>query len=362
MWRFRGWEFKPARFTARGGPVYDGAAAKRLAVPEHFLHVGEHLVATVPGKNGGPEAGYYFAGNYLFTDLEGRRRAHYRINWPAVHASWNSTLYTPGQTGRTIGENFFAGIAPSGGEIGHVFATHGNKGQAFVFNEDGLFITTLLRDPREAPQGQGATEVRGADWTKVTMNEEAFGGWFGRQDDGKLRYLFGHTAAHVVQVNGLDAVKRFDAGRVKLDSLGNRREKALTSAQNDQSLVTPAPPLRIPNVRGAFPAFKADGDASEWKEIPRREIKLGDTVVARVALAHDLDSLWLLAEVTDSSPALNAAREPNFLFKSGDAIDLQLGPLRPARATSASSSLPARRSLSPCAIARSNRTPSPTKP
>ncbi len=331
VWRFGGWEFAPTRFTERGVPVYDASSAKKLAAPEHFLRVGEHLIATVPGKWDSPEAGYYFAGNYLFTDLDGRRAAHYRINWPAVHASWSSTLYAPGQTGRTIGENFFSGIADSGGEIGHVIAAHGNKGQAFILSEDGLFVTTLFRDTREAPQGQGATESRGADWTKVTMNEEAFGGWFGRQDDGKLRYLFGHTAAHVVQVNGLEKVKRFDAGHVRLAARSSRGEEAQTSPRKDQSLVTSAATRMIPNVRGAFPGFKADGDASEWKEISRQEIKLGDTVVARVALAHDLDNLWLLAEVEDFSPAMNAAREPNFLFKSGDAIDLQLGPLRPAR-------------------------------
>lgn len=327
VWRLGGWEFKPSRFTDNGVPVYDKAHALKLASPHHSLRVGQHLISTVAGKNGSPEAGWYFAGNLHFTDLAGRRTAHYRFNWPAVHASWSSTLYKPGQTGRSIGENFFSGIADSAGEIGQVIATHGNKGQAFVFSEDGLFVTTLFSDPREGPKGQGSTEKRGADWTKVTMNEEAFGGWFGRQADGNLRYLFGHTAAHVVQVHGLDKVKRFDAGLVSISTPAT----ATLSLDNAKPTQGAAASLRVPNVRGAYPPFKADGEMHEWSDIPRQEIKLGDDLVARVALAHDLDHLWILAEVTDPSPALNSAREPNFLFKTGDAIELQFGPARPAR-------------------------------
>jgi len=324
VWRFGGHEFAPARFTEDGVPVY--GEGKQLAAREHFLRVGQHLVATVSGKWDSPEAGYYFAGRYLFTNLAGEPRAHYRINWPAVHASWSSTLYTPGQTGRTIGENFFSGVIDSRGELGHVFAVHGNYGQAFVFSEDGLFVTPLWRDARDKPQGKGDKEVRGADWTNVTMDQEAFGGWFGRQDDGVVRYLHGHTAAHVVRVEGLEQVKRFDAGTLTLSG------KAGAGAAPAAASPAAQPVLKIPNVRGAFPAFKPDGDASEWKKIPRHEIRSGDEVVARVALAHDLDHIYLLAEVTDSSPALNGgAAQPAFAFKTGDAIDLQLGPLRPAR-------------------------------
>lgn len=324
VWRFGGWEFSPARFTPQGAPVYSQEKARQLAKPAHFLRVGQHLIAGSAGKWDSPEAGYYFAGRYHFSDLDGRTRATYRYNWPAVHASWSSTLYQPGDTGRTIGENFFSGIADSGGEIGHVIAAHGNYGQAFVFSEDGLFVTPLFRDPRDGPKGQGDTETFGADWTDVTMNQEAFGGWFGRQDDGKLRYLFGHTAAHVVRVEGLEKVTRFAAGPVQVRASA---DAAAAPAEKGTAVQT----LRIPNVRGAFPAFAADGDASKWRDIPRREIRLGENVVARVALAHDLDNLYLLAEVADPSPAMNAAREPYFIFKSGDALDLQFGPLRPAR-------------------------------
>lgn len=92
-------------------------------------------------------------------------------------------------------------------------------------------------------------------------------------------------------------------------------------------------PLRIANVRGRFPAFKADGDAAEWQGIARHDIKVGEAVVAKVAIAHALEHLWLLAEVDDPSPWKNAGSDPKLAFKTGDALDLFLGPERPDRTT-----------------------------
>ncbi len=82
VWRFGGREFAPVRFTERGVPVY--GEGKKLTLPEHFLRVGQHLVATVPGKWDSPEAGYYFAGNYVFTDLAGKR-TRLRTYWNNQH-------------------------------------------------------------------------------------------------------------------------------------------------------------------------------------------------------------------------------------------------------------------------------------
>jgi hypothetical protein len=91
-------------------------------------------------------------------------------------------------------------------------------------------------------------------------------------------------------------------------------------------------------VRHRVPVFKADGDLTEWASIPRHEIRQNDRVIGRVALAHNLDSLWIAAEVEDPSPAVNVSTDEGgdlrFAFKGGDAIDLQFGPLLPARDSS----------------------------
>jgi len=318
-WFVEGLELKPVRFTDRSVPVYDVAKASRLATPQLYLQVGKHLMATVPGKWDSPEAGYFFAGNYQFTDLTGKTVATYRCNWPGVHASWQSAIAKPGQTGRTVGELFIAGSADTGGEIGHVVCPQGNQGQSFLLSEDGLFVGTLFKDTRQNPKGWGAKEEFGADWSDITLMSECFGGWFGRQGDGKVRYMFGRNGCHVVRVEGLDAVKRFDAGAVELKGPTAAGKPALKADPVDRV-------LRVPNVKGRFPAFKVDGDVAEWKDVPRREIKVGDDIVAKVAVAHTLEYLWILAEVEDPSPWKNAGIDAKLAFKTGDAIDINIGP------------------------------------
>jgi len=319
FWYVEGLSLKPAKFTPAGVPVYDVAAAKRLPVPQHYVPVGKHLVAGVGGTFNSPRDGVYANGHRLFADRDGRVTAKYRVNWGGVHASWSSTPgYTPGQTGRSIGDLHYAGVVEANKDIGSVVAVQGNYGQSFVFSEDGLFVAPLFKDSRQNPKGWGAKEEFGADWTDVSMYGECFGGQMCRQDDGKVRYLFGRNACQVVRVEGLEAVKRFDAGTVDL--------KGPTAAG------TPAPKpdaaervLRVPNVKGTFPRFKADGDAAEWNDVPRREVKVGDDVVARMAVAHTLDHLWILAEVDDPSPWKNAGADAKLAFKTGDAIDLCIG-------------------------------------
>jgi len=333
VWYVEGIELKPKGFTPGGVPEYDVAAAKRLPVPQHYLPVGDHLIAGLGGKFNSPRDGVYANGLHLFTDRDGKPTAKYRCNWGGVHASWSSTPgYAPGQTGRSIGELHFAGVIDSKSDIGHVVAIQGNSGQSFVWSEDGLFVTALFKDRRQNPKGWGAKEEFGADWTDVSMYEECFGGMVCRQDDGKVRYLFGRCACHVVRVEGLEAVERFDAGAVELKGPTATGKPAPKPDPVDRT-------LRVPNVKGRFPAFKADGDPVEWKGVPRREIKVGDAVVATVAVAHTLEHLWLLAEVEDPSPWANAGADPKLAFKTGDALDLTLGPDRPDRTAPAAGDL-----------------------
>ncbi len=334
IWYVEGIELKPQRFTAQGVPVYDVASANRLPIAQHYLPVGQHLVTGLQGKFNSPQAGVYQAGHHLFTDRSGQTKGTYRSNWPAVHASWSSTLHQPGQTGRSVGELHYAGIIDSRSEVGHVVAMQGNKGQSFLWSEDGLFVSPLFKDSRESPQGWGGKEDFGADWTNISLYDEPFGGMMARQDDGVVRYMFGRNGCQVVRVEGLESVRRFDAGTVTLTESNPKPERGPDTSPNsppDPSLARQASPLRVPNVRGRFPAFKVDGDPVEWKDIARHQIKVGDDVAAKVAIAHTLENLWLLAEVEDPSPWKNAGTDPKFAFKTGDAIDLSLGPDRPDR-------------------------------
>jgi hypothetical protein len=136
--------------------------------------------------------------------------------------------------------------------------------------------------------------------------------------------LFGRNACHVVRVEGLEVVRRFDAGTVELKG-PTAGGGAVPKADPPERV------LRVPDATGRFPAFKADGDPAEWKDFPRREVRVGDDVVARVAVAHTRQHLWVLAEVDDPSPWKNEGADPKLIFKTGDALDIRLGTDRDPR-------------------------------
>ncbi len=202
---------RPTRVAAGGTPIYEVAKAVPFTDPldtsySTFHRAGRHLF-------GMQFADTPFHGRHVFATLDGKITGFFNYTRLALHGSQNAPMPAPGET---AGEMHIAGVAEIGGELGAVIAHHGNMGQAFLFSEDGIFISSLFKDVRDNPAGYGEQVVKGADWTNVTMGQEPFGGWFGKQSDGKVRYLFGRNAALVVQVHGLEAAKRFTAGTVTI--------------------------------------------------------------------------------------------------------------------------------------------------
>ncbi len=317
-----GLAIRPVRYLADGTPIYDVSKAEKLAdAYGEMIRVGEHLIATVPGRTF-EMAGHFFAGDYVFTDMKGNRVASYPFRWPGVHGSMQGPVPANGQT---AGEILFAGTIDAGKEIGHVVATHGNMGQAFLFTEDGLFISSLFRDTRSPQTGWGDKVEKGVDWTNSTMFSEAFSGWFGKQDDGVVRYLFGHTSAQVCRVTGWDGIRRFDAETVKL------QPRSLTPATNATGAPKEAREIVAKQLSYASSGIKIDGNLSDWYAVARREIRMGEQLVATLAVLNDTTNLYVSYEVLDETPMQNAGQDMKTLFKQGAAVDLMLGPVEPQR-------------------------------
>lgn len=205
---------KPVKFLEDGTPLYDFANAPRMKASfdtsyySGAIKVGEHFHVIQISPQ-------YFQGNHVFLNGEGKIIARYPYTAWSVHGSMQKPPPEPGQT---TGELFMSGTAPLSGDNGWVMAWHGNYGQAFFFTEDGLFVSSLFKDVRQGPAGYGETVVKGADWTDVTMQQENFGGWFGRQEDGQYRYSFGRNSLETVRILNMDQIKKFDAGWVEISS------------------------------------------------------------------------------------------------------------------------------------------------
>lgn len=220
------WAIKPARFLSSGAPVYEVASCRKLEFtglekvqahvvmdpnnptrPDQFmLRVGDHLVA---GMGNWPTL---FEGKAMFMDLTGRITATIPYKGGGVHGS----LAYPGPV-KNEDLNYGwcnAGVAKINDEVGSVYAQHGYFGQVTFVTEDGIIAATLFKDARANPEGYGPHAVRGKSWKNSSMQQEMLTAWFGRQDDGAFRYMFGATCANVLKVIGLERLSRFTAGQV----------------------------------------------------------------------------------------------------------------------------------------------------
>ena len=197
---------------------------------------------------------------------------------------------------------------------------------------DGLYVASLFRDsrlpgpslpPREA-------DLVGKPVGNLTEGGEPFNGWFGRQSDGKVRMLTGipGQAGMIVEVRGLETIKRFrgptfevtQADLVRAEEANAAR--AAAGAEKKQYAIkrfAKAPPT--------------DGSGEGWRDVPSVEIsRKGFPEQARASLGYDDQFLYVRFDVNDASPWRNGGKDFAKLFKTGDAVDLQLstaaGPAR----------------------------------
>jgi hypothetical protein len=230
------------------------------------------------------------------------------------------------EPGLLIGPLKTMGVVQVGDEAGSVFAMRGNLGQDFFMTTDGVFVGAMFRDGRLPVEPLPAKEEHliGQPMSSYSEGGEPFSGWFGRQDDGVVRMTtsMARTACMIVRISGLETIKRFQLEPITLD--------AATLVKMDRDNITrmataEADSEKTYTVTRWNESPTIDGVANEWKKIPGVAIsRTGTTERATAKLAYDAEYLYRLFEVTDASPWMNKGKDFPQLFKTGDAVDLQL--------------------------------------
>ena len=310
-WVLGGFAAAPVGFRDDGTPLFEAAGIERLAGDGLAVRAGDHLIGDV--------SGVFQTGQYRFADLDGSVHATYPLHAVGVHGSQRAAAP---RAGETRGELCYAGATTVPGELGPVVATQGNMGQLFVFTGDGLFVASLFKDTRQGPRPWPAEAPRGADFSDCSMGQEPFVGCFVAQDDGAVRVLFGRTAANVCRVEGLAAARRFGPVPVTFNPAAAGAVTAKAPAGEPAAI----PPLRIPRL--AADAIRIDGDLGDWPAGPKRTIRAGEKSLALVQLAHTGERLLVGVRVRDETPLVNGLADWRSAFRTGDAIDLYLGPAR----------------------------------
>jgi hypothetical protein len=124
----------------------------------------------------------------------------------------------------------------------------------------------------------------------------------------------------IMEVKGLESIRRFAGQSLSLDPTTIAQAEADNAAR---ARVTAAPKKYA--IKRLAMAPKLDGDVAQWKEVPGLAIsREGQPDKATAKLAYDATHLYVMFDVADSSPWRNEGKDYTRLFKTGDAVDVQL--------------------------------------
>jgi len=313
-------EWHPVSFTADGAPVYSLDSRRLTQIQES----GDMLPL--------PEENKLFILSHLgwggtsavrvFNTTTSKELWQYPSPNHGVHGSHVAPMPEPG---RLIGGLKSLGTAYINEQVGRIFSIRGNLGQDFLFTSDGLFVGALFVDCRLPSDflPQREADLRGKSVANFTLRGEPFDGWFGSQSDDKVRMVgsLGGQGAMIFQVKGLDKIRTSNLPPLSVDAgqlSASERDNTLraTSVDNAKNYTI----KRIPR------KLLIDGNEDDWMGISSMAIgRENSPNVGTARIAYDADNLYLLYRIQDSNPWLNEGKDFTRLFKTGDAVDLQIG-------------------------------------
>lgn len=287
--------FRPERFTSDGIPVYGvpaethpGLLNVQGLMPDangNIIALGKPLVSLTPN---------------------GKVRWRYRNDWPGLHAGHSSTA-AGDEPGVLIAPTRIWGIVKTAGEAGEVVAFNSNLGCSYLMTaDDGLYLGRIFRDVRIAPTAWNMNVLPdAATLGETSLYDEHFGGVFERVrgNDGKLhyRYVVGKTHCSVVELTGLDGVKRLTGGTVAVS-----KDDVSEAVRRASSVAAKALEPKVYDVVQGRPTASSQS-------------------VDGFSIGVDASNLYFRAAWRDDrAPFANGGENPFELFKSGDTVELML--------------------------------------
>ncbi|MDQ2799910.1 MAG: PA14 domain-containing protein, partial [Armatimonadota bacterium] len=321
-WDGRAVQFSPMGVTAQGVPHYDLARGKVLAEGTRTPRTsggGQALagtdgwtVLTVPPTP-------YDAQGSMAGVKNGVPTWTYPSLWPGLHPSHDAPM--PDHPGELIGTTRLLGglVTPHGSDAGPIWAINGNKGNVYLFTQDGLFVATLFQDSRlkgwDAPKA-----IRGMSVNDLSLQEENFWPSLTQTEDGHVYLVGGGDGGNIIRVDGLDGIQRLPAVTVTVTPalLGEAQAYFVaTEAARQASEAAKQMPLTVA-LRSNAPTV--DGKLDEW---PKDAFVPIDAKTS-AALAVSGDRLYAAFRTGDDRLLDNAGGSLPLLFKTGGALDIQL--------------------------------------
>ena len=297
-----------AGFTACGAPKWD---TKNL-----------HILPPLEGPMPSPDNKLV-----LSCDVEKQVFSCYEVSTGKLLWTYPNTFHgvhgshmAPGpQTGLIRGAFGIVGSATLPEPIGYVWVINTNVGEWHMLTRDGFYLTRLFQGDYSKVQWPEKA-VPGAVLDNVPCGEggEDFGGSIAQGKDGTIYVTAGKTANWNVKVVGLDTVRKLGFGKIRIE----QKDLALAEAIRSEMLQRKAG-IRRYEVRKMTPEFTGDLE----KDFNGNVIvfKKQDDAEVRAAMAWDDEFLYLGWRVKDTTPWVNGADAPEYMYARGDTVDFQLG-------------------------------------
>ncbi len=254
---------------------------------------------------------------------DGQPRWTYPQEGPGVQSAQTARPYRPDQVVSQFG---IVGHETCG-ELGEFVVIHNNVGAWNVWTRDGHLVGPIFRDRRVAPARPWSMKehARGLILQDITCGEEHFSGYLCRsRQDNKVYVVAGHNHISILELLGLDKVKRL-SGEITVTAADLKSAQQWDARQEKTKVFARAPVAncyRMPKP----PAF--DGSLSGWGP---GDAVLEDTGLAQprpqaiLHLGYDDKYLFLAFRVRNLGPLQNSGTQWDRLFKTGAAVDVQIG-------------------------------------
>jgi hypothetical protein len=209
-----------------------------------------------------------------------------------------------------------SGFGKVKGDLGDVFVIAANNGQWNLWTADGLLaghLTLHTGDPRL--EGWPAEHARGTKMENITAGQEHFYHFFTQTEDGKFYIVIGGMSVSVMEVQGLELIRRGTA------ELTVTPEMLRTTRDWETRLRSRATFSRVPvqEVGRGAPALDGKIDEGEWPALTQQ----GED--ASFGMMFNDKQLFLGWKVKNRGPLENGGDDFRRYFKTGAAVDLHLG-------------------------------------